>query len=119
MCYNFTFTFSIAPTVQPISGSQQVGVAPNSYTISFSVSPSVSPGRISWFFQTQQETQDITDISDPFLTFSDDKLNLTINPVFPSRQGVYILNATNINGTTGTGSVTLDVQSEFMVQQLF
>ena len=98
--------------VTPLNGTHQTAVTPDPFTLTFTVSPSVTPGNITWFFKSLVDIKIINDNADPFLEFSDDKLSLNIDPVTSVRQGIFILNATNENGT-GTGSITLDVKSKY------
>lgn len=98
--------------VTPLNGTHQTAVTPDPFTLTFTVNPSVTPGNITWFFKSLEGTKIINDNADPFLEFSDDKLSLIIDPVTSAREGIFILNATNENGT-GTASITLDIKSKY------
>lgn len=108
----YIMLYSVVPMVTPLNGTLQTAVTPDPFTLTFTVNPSVNPRNITWFFKSLLDTSVIDDNTDPFLQFSDDKLSLFIDPVTSTRQGTFILNATNENGT-GTASITLDVKSKY------
>lgn len=95
------------PVVVPDNGADQLAVAPNTFQISFTVTPTVPSTDITWLFGNTE----IIDGANPFLSLSEDRLTLMIRPVTSSSEGVYLLRATNSDGV-GEGSVALSVESK-------
>ena len=85
-----------------------MAVSPNSFTLFFSVTPSVPPENISWFLGA---SLDIT--NNPAI--SDDRLSITFSPVIPANEGIYRLEATNADGT-GSGTARIDVESKYTLE---
>lgn len=94
------------PTVTPDNGSTQIAVTPNSFTLTFTVTPTVPPSGISWFLGPNEITNDLG----LFRQLSADRLNLTISIVTSSDEGIFRLVATNSFGN-GEASVSVSVQS--------
>ena len=100
MCSWWYYVYYVVVT--PVDGPQQTAVQPNEYTISFTVSPPVSPGEIQWLFGGAPLPE-----NDPTRQLSNNRLSLTLNPTIINYEGQYQLVTSD-----GTGSVLLDVQSK-------
>ncbi len=103
-----------APVVVPVNGSAQIAVIPNSFTISFTITPHVPAMDITWSLSGI----DITDNPGLFRQLSNDRLSLTINPVTSLDQGVFRLEASNSFGV-GSATVSLSVQSELILDYVY
>lgn len=99
------------PIVIPVNGAQQTAVSPNSYTLTFNVTPPVQPPNITWYFRNVLQSQPEIFVPDQLQQFSNDKLSLELLVTTPAQEGVFILSATNENGT-GTGSIFLNLRSK-------
>ena len=108
------YNYFTVPVVRPVDGNQQTAITPNTYTLSFIVTPPVPPENVTWFFMNVLQLQPNVIIQNQFKIFSGDKLNLTLLVPTPSEEGTFTLNATNANGT-GTGSISLNLRSRWMV----
>ena len=101
-----------SPVVVSQMSATEIGVRGRNITLAFVVSgdePRVMPEDVKWYFTDSSVTTEV--VSNSQISFSADRLVLTVTNLSISDQGNYTLNATNIIGT-GSASVFLDVQSE-------
>ena len=104
-----TFSFIIgAPVVTSNLTSGVIGLLNESITLQFSIiydSPLVLVESIRWTFNDVELVEDIGGR----ITFSDNRLSLTITNLNLSDEGVYTLTATNPAGSSSE-NIFLDVQ---------
>lgn len=86
-----------------------------SVVLSFSITtgfPPVSSEGIQWLFQLRKgAVMDITLSTDPRLSYSPDRLSLTLTGITYFEEGVYTVIASNAAGS-GNASILLNIESE-------
>ena len=105
------FFHHTAPVVVPIDGEQQVAVSPEPYSLTFNVTPTVNSSNITWTHHNGLNSETIDENANTFLSFSPDRLTLTLSLPVSQNEGIYTLTATNGRGS-GSGSITLDIKSK-------
>ena len=105
------FVIIAPPEVDVAIGSVVTGIFGKDVQILFAIihaAPLVVPSGITWTFQPsgtgQQSSTTLTEETDPRLTFSEDRLSLTISDLLFTYEGVYTFTAEN---NIGTDSVPL------------
>ena len=105
------FSNTTAPVVTPVGGSQQVAVSPEPHNLTFNVTPPVPSSNISWTYHNGLTTITIEENTNPFLSFSPDRLTLTLSLPLSQNEGTYTLTATNEDGSSDS-TITLDIKSK-------
>ena len=108
---NLCFCCPASPVVVLLTEEVVIGVRGRNVTLDFAVigdEPRVLASSIRWYLNGVEEL-----IGDERLSFSPDRLSLTITNLSQADEGTYMVNATNIIGT-GTAVVSLDVESKML-----
>ena len=108
------FSSPVPPRVTPITDLNNIVLWGDSFTIVFSISnaqPQVVPGGIAWLFVPASggnSTNLTRDTPDGF-SFSEDRLELTIDSVALENEGTYTMKAENPGGAN-QASVSIEVR---------